>query len=419
MWVIALGVVCAAAASLFFSTVSLALQDFSRTRLEQCLARHRRTDWLEKTVERRLELISVTSAGRLLANMLLWLLPVWLMDRLGAQAWVRYTSGLAIGASLGLFCSIVVPMVLVRYAGEAIIAMSAGLLHGTRAVMLPVVKLTHLVDRALKRLLGTPADLEPEQVEKEILSAVEEGEKEGVVGTEERQIIESVIEFRDAQVGQVMTARPEIVAVEVSSSLEEIKQTIVRTGHSRLPVYEGTLDNVLGVLYARDLLQHLGRPPEGFDVRSVMRPAVFVPETKPLRDLLQEFRHQKVHVAIVLDEYGGTAGLVTIEDVLEELIGEISDEHEPVELPMFQKLNESAFELDARVQVEEANRLCGLNLPEDAGFETVGGYVLSVLGRVPVKGTVFEQQGVRFTVLDAEPQRIRRLKVESLASPDR
>src|SRR5438105_3518059 len=150
---------------------------------------------------------------------------------------------------------------------------------------------------------------------------------------------------------------------------------------------------------------------------TAMRQTVFVPETKPLRDLLVEFRLQKVHIAIVLDEYGGTAGLVTIEDVIEELVGDISDEHEPVEPAMFQRIDEQTAEVDARMYIDELNRLTGLNLPEDAGYDTLGGYVSTTLGRIPEKGTTFEADGAKFTVLDAEPQKVNRVRIEQTLQP--
>ena len=140
-----------------------------------------------------------------------------------------------------------------------------------------------------------------------------------------------------------------------------------------------------------------------FDIRTAMRPPIFVPETKPLRDLLKDFRLQKVHIAVVLDEYGGTAGLVTIEDILEELVGEISDEHEPTEPAMFKRLDDRAAEADARIHIDELNRLMGLSLPEDAGYETLGGFLSTSLAKIPEKGAVFEQDGAHYTVLDAQP----------------
>src|SRR5262249_29267915 len=184
---------------------------------------------------------------------------------------------------------------------------------------------------------------------------VEEAAKEGVVDEQEREMIESVIEFRDTTVGQIMTPRPEIIGLEITAQLLEVKKTLEESGHSRIPIYEGTLDRIVGILYARDLIKHLGEPPEKFDIRSAMRTPLYVPKPKPLRDLLNDFRLKKIHIAIVLDEYGGTAGLVTIEDVLEELVGEISDEHEPTEPAMFKRLSDTSAEVDARLYLDELN----------------------------------------------------------------
>jgi CBS domain containing-hemolysin-like protein len=145
-----------------------------------------------------------------------------------------------------------------------------------------------------------------------------------------------------------------------------------------------------------------------------MRPAFFVPETKLLRHLLSDFRAQKVHIAVVLDEYGSTAGLITIEDILEELVGEISDEHEPLEPALFKKIDDRNAEADAKISIEQLNRLLPISIPEGSGFETLGGFLISSLSRIPEKGSALELDGVRYTVLDAEPQRVKRVKIELL-----
>ena len=276
----------------------------------------------------------------------------------------------------------------------------------------------HVIDDSVRRATGATMVVEPAAtIEREILSAVEEGEKEGVVDEQEREMIESVIQFRATTAGQIMTPRPEIIALELGSTLNHVKQTLEESGHSRIPVYDGTLDHVVGILYARDLLKFLGQATLKFDIRSAMRPAYFVPDTKPLRDLLHDFRVKKVHLAIVLDEYGGTTGLVTIEDVLEELVGDISDEHEPLEPAMFKPLSETTAEADARMYIDQLNRRMSLNLPEDAGYDTVGGYVTTTLGRIPEAGTSFEHEGAKFTVLDAEPQKVNRVRIELIPQP--
>jgi putative hemolysin len=174
---------------------------------------------------------------------------------------------------------------------------------------------------------------------------------------------------------------------------------------------------VVGILHARDLIKLLGQADPQFSVGQIMRPAIYVPETKSLSDLLSDFRHQKVHFAVVLDEYGSTSGIVTIEDVLEELVGEMSDEHETAEPAMLKKIDDRTVDADARIRIEDLNRLAGLNLAEDAGYETLAGFLTTNLARIPEKGAVYEQGQVKYTVLDAEPQRIKRVKVEILTQP--
>lgn len=408
-----LGLLAVALLSLFFSTLTFALRDFSRARLEDYLARRGRQQWLQPTVDRRADLIFLTGTARLLANIFIVIGSLRLFEnRLGPVGVYLAAAGLAI--VIGLVFSVALPTALASHLGEPVIAMFIRPLHGMAAALAPLNRVMHGVDRLVHRLAGATSEPEPEQIEKDILSVVEEGEKEGVVDTQEREMIESVIEFRNAEAGQIMTARPEIVALELTASLPEVKRTLEESGHSRIPVYDGTLDHIVGVLYARDLLKHLGQPPGQFDIRSAMRTPLFVPETKPLRDLLRDFRTQKIHIAIVLDEYGGTAGLVTIEDILEELVGEISDEHEPQEPAMLKKLNDNAYEADARLRIDHINQEAGLNLPEEAGYDTLSGFVSTTLGQIPQKGTTFEHLGARFTILEAEPQRVKRLRIELL-----
>jgi putative hemolysin len=414
MILILIGILLATLLTLFFSTLAYALRDYSRAKLEEYLARFGRSELLEKTVDCSRDLIFITGVCRVLANMLIVVFSLRLFEDITNAAHNRYLGALITSTILTFLFSVALPTALARYVGEPIIAVFVRSLHALRFALFPLIKLLNVIDRLVLSMVGNKSEPEPEQIEKDILSVVEDGEKEGVVDTQERKMIESVIEFRDARAGQVMTPRPEIIGIELGASLEEVKITLEESGHSRLPVYDGTLDHIVGVLYARDLLRHLGIPPDKFDLRSVMRPAIFVPETKPLRDLLRDFRIQKVHIAIVLDEYGGTAGLVTIEDILEELVGEISDEHPPHETPMIKKVGENAFEVDATLDIDQINRTIGLSLPEDAGYETLGGFVSVMLGRIPQKGTTFEHNGVRYTILDAEPQRVKRLKLELL-----
>ena len=411
-FLLTLAILAAIVASLFFSTLSYALRDYSRARLDDYLAVHGRSRLLDPVVEHTHDLIFITAMARLVMNVVILLVILRAFEGVGNHWFSQYVWATTITVAITLFCSVAIPHAVAAHASEPIIGTFAGFLLGMRIVLMPFTKVMHGVDTLVGRLAGANKVSEPQQIEQEILDVVNQGQKEGIVDQQEKEMIESVIEFRDTQVGQIMTARPEIVALEIHASLTEVKRTLEESGHSRVPVYDGTLDHIVGILYARDLLKHLGQPPEQFNVRSAIRPAVFVPEIKPLRDLLKEFRQQKVHIAIVADEYGGTAGLVTIEDILEELVGEISDEHEPIEPSMFRRLDEHTADVDARMYIGDVNRLLGLDLPDDAGYETLGGFVSVQMGRIPPEGAAFEHDGVRYTITAAEPQKVNRVKIQ-------
>jgi len=407
--------------SLIFSTLTYSVRDLSRPRLADYLERHGRLHLLDGIVEHFSDLIFVTAVGRLLANTLIVLCSVWICQQTVSRMLFRDPLIFILAAGVTLFFSVTFPQAITHYAGNAVVGATAGALLALRVAMLPLLWIMHMSDAFVRSVAGVNIAPEPEQiqqqVEDEIRSAVEEGEERGVVDEHEREMIESVIEFHDSAVSQVMTARADMVAVGATATLDQVVRTIVESGHSRIPVFESTPDQIIGILYARDLLQRVGQPPETFSVRSIMRPAFFIPKTTPLGDLLRDFRRRKVHLAIVLDEYGGTAGLVTFEDILELLVGNISDEHEKPDASVFQRIDDHIIEADARIDIGELNRLAELNLPEDEAYATLGGYVLATLGNIPEKGAILEQNGLKITVLEAEPQRINRLKIEKLPEP--
>jgi CBS domain containing-hemolysin-like protein len=409
--------ILAIAATLFFSTLTYALRDYSRARLADVLDVKNRAEMLEPTIRHTGDFIFITALFRLLANVLVLLCLLRLYESPDRTGWSHYLLAATTTVLITVFCSVAIPHAIAHHAAEPAIAMFTGMLHGLRIALLPITKLMHAVDRLILKVTGATSGTEPQQIEQEILSVVEEGQKEGVVDAQAREMIESVIEFRDTQVGQIMTPRPEIVALEIHATLAEVRKTLEDSGHSRIPVYDGTLDHIVGVLYARDLLKHLGQSPEQFNIRSAIRPAAFVPETKPLRDLLRDFRRQKVHIAVVADEYGGTAGIVTIEDILKELVGDLGDEHEPAGDTVFRKVSDNVAEADARIPIAVLNQKLALNLSEDADYETLGGFVSVTMGHVPTPGTSFEHENVRYTVIAGEPQRVDRVKIEILPTP--
>ena len=225
-------------------------------------------------------------------------------------------------------------------------------------------------------------------------------------------MIENVLELSDSAADEIMTPRTDIIAIEVNSDLNSILETITTAGHTRLPVYEENIDNITGFIYAKDLLSHIGKDTADFKLRDKLRQPYFVPETKPLRELLHEFQNRKQHIAVVLDEYGGTAGIVTIEDILEELVGEITDEYEEKPPKPIKRIDKNTLVIDARTYIDDLNDQCQLNLPEDEDYDTVGGFVFSHLGYIPKTGEIFDYEDLRFTITSAETRRIKRLKIQ-------
>ncbi len=326
-----------------------------------------------------------------------------------------------------LIFSVAVPQAWAKYAGEPLLAMCWPLLRVAYFVMWPLVRALNVFDVMVGRLAGVSLGEEPEtaaeQVQQEILSVVAEGTAEGTVDEEQKKMIEGVISFRDLQVGQIMTPRTEMVAVEVNTPVLEARDRILKDGLSRVPVYEGTLDNVVGILYAKDLLQFLnvagGKRMRGgceqMELRRLIRlKQLFVPRTKPLRDLLREFRIQQVHMAVVLDEYGGTSGLVTTEDIKwRRSWGKSPTSMSGPRRRSLKRIDDRVVEVDARMAVSEVNRAAGPEFAaEDGDYQTIGGFVIAKLGVIPAKGDRMEHEGLVIVVLEAEPRRVKKLRLE-------
>lgn len=252
--------------------------------------------------------------------------------------------------------------------------------------------------------------LSPEHAvtEDELKTAIRIGSREGVLGRRERKMIQGVFEFATRRVTTLMRPRAEITAVEAGRPLAEVEELIRRSGCARLPVYENTLDNIVGILYAKDLLVARVREP-GVPLRRLLRPVFFVPETKRASSLLREFRRKKTHIAAVVDEFGGVAGLVTLENLIEQIIGEIRDRRRP-ETPLFRQDGKHRYAINARMEIAEFNRLLGADI-RDEGNVTIGGFLISRAGRIPPEGYHLRHAGLLFTVTSAQKNRISEILV--------
>ena len=424
IWITVVGL----AASLLFSTLSYALRMMSRVKLEERLARRNRAAALEQILAAQHDLSLGSSTLRLVSNAVVIISIAYYFQLAYANAHPLKIFGFAVLISVPalLVTSVAIPQAWAKYAGEALIASSWWLLRIVRTLLFPLVAVMNIFDEIIRRLAGVSLANDgdaDEQVEQEIMAAVNEGEAEGAVDEEQKKMIEGVISFRDLQVGQIMTPRTDVVAVEVAAPLTEVRDKVLKEGLSRVPVFEGTLDNIVGVLYAKDLLKFLDPrnaagsaidvpPVAPLELRKIMRPPLFVPATKPLRDLLREMKLQQVHMAVVLDEYGGTAGLVTTEDIVEEIVGDIADEYERPEPSELRRVSERVVEVDARMNIAELNRELALDLPEDQDYNTIGGFVISTLGTIPAKGETLMAHGLTITVLEGEPRRVKKLRLD-------
>jgi putative hemolysin len=284
----------------------------------------------------------------------------------------------------------------------------------------PLVAALTAITRWVTRLFGAEVTSEAQITAEELRLIVERGGEQGILEAEEEQMINAVIELGDRRLHEVMVPRTAIVALEATATFDQAIDTVIDEGHSRVPVYETSVDEVIGILYAKDLLPFLkstvDEPP---DLRTLLRTPVFVPESMSIDDLLHEFQRRKVHIAIVLDEYGGTAGLVTIEDLLEEIVGEIQDEYDAEE-PLVEQLGDDRARVDGRASVDDLLDLWDLKfqLEDDDEYDTVGGLVYHRIGGVPSPGDEVHVDGLRLTVESTDGRRVGKVLVVRERSVD-
>lgn len=280
-------------------------------------------------------------------------------------------------------------------------------------ILHPLAVLFELIARGIMRIFRR-GPLPSEVIvrdEGEIKAMVTAAEEHDVIEEAEKDMIHSVFEFSDTMVREVMVPRPDMVTLPVSGTVKDALVLTIERGYSRIPVYEGELDNVKGVLYAKDLMLCLQEGLLAKTVGELAREAFVVPETKVLSDMLRDFRSRKVHMAVVVDEYGTVVGLVTIEDLLEELVGEIFDEFD-LEISLVEKLAEGKYRVDARINIDDLNEVLQISLPKEEDVDTVGGLVFKVLGHVPVRGEEFDYNGASIKVELVRNNRVAKVLME-------
>ena len=313
-----------------------------------------------------------------------------------------------------LICEHVVPMLIVRRNPERVLEALLPPFDFAARFFRPLTSsLVRLIRVEGRRERGEPSAAGAQNGNDESGEAVqaylEAGDDQGLIEKDERRLLQSIVDFGGTLVREVMTPRPDMVAIPVEATIDDLRALFREQEYSRFPVFAENLDNIVGIVFVKDLL-HQTDP--NAELSSIVRPATFVPETKRVPELLKEFQRKQVQFAIVVDEYGGTAGLVTIEDLLEEIVGEIRDEYDVETEPVVDEGNGS-FVFSAKVSIDEIRERLGVEI-EPEGFETVGGYVLTRVGRVPAVGESFELDGLSVEVLDAERRRIHKVRFRRL-----
>jgi CBS domain containing-hemolysin-like protein len=245
--------------------------------------------------------------------------------------------------------------------------------------------------------------------EEEIHELMDAGEEEGLINEEENEMIRSIFALGDTVVREIMVPRTDMASVTLDATFRDVLSSIIDCGHSRIPVFDGTIDNIVGLVYAKDLLKYWGMDESAVVLRKILRTPYFIPETKNLEELLHEFKKKRIHIAIVIDEYGGTSGLVTIEDLLEQIVGDIQDEYDLEEEWLVEGADGAAV-VDARLPIEDLEEHFGIEIERDK-FDTVGGLIVHLTGRIPAAGEVVEIGAIRLTVLEADARKIKKVSI--------
>jgi putative hemolysin len=326
-----------------------------------------------------------------------------------SESWGELISTLLLSLIVLIFCEITPKTAAVQNPERWARAL-VGLVRGAAWLLRPLITLLGWITSFLVRIFGGHLHRRgPFITEAELRMMVNVSEEEGVLEEEEREMIDSIFELGDRPVRDIMIPRIDMITLEADDTLEDAINLITQGGQSRIPVYEETIDNIIGVLYAKDLLRHLRQGNLQAKVRDFVRPAYFIPESKKLDDLLHELQQQRIHIAIIVDEYGAVAGLVTIEDVVEEIIGDIQDEYDKEEI-LYEKISDNEYIIDAKIGIDEFNELLNKKLP-DEDYDTLGGFVYTQLDKIPSVGDEVSYQDLTLTVLSTRGRRITKVKV--------
>lgn len=401
----------------FFSASETALTSFRSIHLEKLEEEKefKKAELLKKWLKNPNEMLTGLLVGNNVVNILASsIATVVTMRVIGGNS----TSSIAI-ATVGMTVIILIfgeitPKIIAKNQTIKVAEVVITVIYYLTVVLKPIIKILMFISRFIGRILGI--DLKDNEAlmitEDDIISFVNVGEAEGVIEEEEKEMIHSIVAFGETTAKEVMTPRTSMLAFEGNRTIDDVWDDLIENGFSRIPVYEETIDNIIGVLYVKDILEALKENRTNVPIKNFARPGYFVPETKSITEILQDFRSMKVHIALVLDEYGGIVGLVTIEDLIEEITGEIRDEFDTEEEEFIHKIDENTYQVDGMIDIETLDKELEIKLPESEGYESLGGLIITVLRRLAEPGDEIVLEEVRLRVLEVEKKRVSKVLVE-------
>ncbi len=328
-----------------------------------------------------------------------------------------YTVEIVVLTFMILILSEITPKIIAINNPLKVARMMSGFIYVNFFLLSPVSRLIANSTMTLEKKLPKPDN---KMTAQDLRDMAEMGEKEGSIKGDEREIIENVIEFGNITGREIMTSRVNIVAVAVQSTLPEVIELIREKGLSRMPLYENDLDNIIGVIYSKDVLPYINTDMEESIInwKTIARKALFIPATKKLDDLLRDFQHEKTHIAIVVDEYGGTEGIVTLDDILEEIVGDIGDEYDEEEEKLYTKFKNGVYIFDAKIDLDDIDEILGTEIStDDDEFETLGGLIYHLTERIPNVGERVTYKNLELTVHSVKNNRVKKLRVKMLTDP--
>ena len=412
-----IGLMILLALSAFFSGAETALFSLNKLHLKK-LQRKEQTLQVESIVklldDPQKTLITIL-IGNMFVNITASSLATYLAIKLFGNIGVGIASGFMV--FMILVFGEVVPKSLAITQAEKISKRVARTIELLSMILFPLVKLLKLLINGLYNLFRMNKNRGKKEItEEDLITLINVGKDEGVIEEQEKKMIKNIFEFGDTTVKEVMIPRVDIDFAPHDISLTSIVNMIKKSGHSRIPVYEGTIDNIIGILYVKDILKiyrKLFQLKEIFDVKKILRKAYFVPENKKIDELLDIFQKDRIQIAIVIDEYSGTDGLVTMEDVLEEIVGEIIDEYDK-EIELFKKIDENTFIADGMINIDKINEILHVKIPED-DFETLGGFIYKLIEKVPREEEEIIYKNIKIIIKRVIKNRIKRVKIIKLA----